>query len=48
MRKGRRNNNTRGRRKISFGFIMWRINVVKFERRVIAFTIQSAGEVIKD
>jgi hypothetical protein len=47
MRKGRRNN-TRGRRKIGLGFIMWRINVVRFERRVIAFTIQSAGEVIKD
>jgi hypothetical protein len=29
------------------GFIMWRINVVTFERRVIAFTIQSAGEVIR-
>jgi hypothetical protein len=32
---------------IDLGFIMWRINVATFERRVIAFTIQSAGEVIK-
>jgi hypothetical protein len=28
-------------------FIMWRINVATFERRVIAFTIQRAGEVIR-
>jgi hypothetical protein len=47
MRNGRRNNNTRGRRKIGLGFITWRINVARFERRVIAFTIQSTGEVIR-